>query len=150
MLYLLCHGCSQVAPGAVPGHADPRRVHPVLGQDLALQEELGHQVHVLKLGRETVRRGQPVAGGGKGSVLVPAVNKEKGLLASPCWGMSVSMPRDVGTVCPRASTLLPTHLHKAKVATNHNPLSPWQPLFTNVCKSAGKHAIKYRNVEKSG
>lgn len=82
-LYLLCHGCSQVAAGAVPGHADPRRVHPVLGQHLALQEELGHRVNILKLGREMVCRGQPVAGGGKRSVLVPAVNKEKGLLAPP-------------------------------------------------------------------
>lgn len=40
--YLLRHGCSQVATRAVSRNADPRGVHPVLGQDAALQEELGH------------------------------------------------------------------------------------------------------------
>lgn len=147
-MYLLCHGRGQVAPSAVPGHADPRGVHPVLGQDLALEEELGHRVRVFKRDGETVLRGQPVAGGGKRSVLVPAVDKEGGLLAYPCWGMFISVPREVGTVYPRGSTLLPTHLYKAKIATNHNsPLSPWQPLFINLYKSAGKHVTKYRNIE---
>lgn len=135
MRYLLCHGRSQVAPSAVPGHADPRRVHPVLGQDLALEEELGHRVHVFKLGREVVWRGQPVAGGGKRSVLVPAVNKDKDLLTSHSWGMFISMPREEGTVCPRGSTLLPTHLCKDQIATNHSSLlSPGQPLF-QMCLS---------------
>lgn len=70
-----------------------------------------------------VRRRQPVAVGAR-EVCQYLLLTEKGLPASPCWGRVISVPREVGTVCPRGSASFPTHLHKAKLAPNHNSPLP--------------------------